>query len=223
MRSRSEDGLRRLVELVAHLRSERGCPWDRAQTHQSLKNLLIEEAYETVAAIESNNPQALQDELGDLLLHIAFHTQIAQESRHFTLDDLVDGVYQKIVRRHPHVFGEERTQDVEKIKGRWEEIKRREGRFLSVLSSLPALLEARKLQERASQTQSDLRIEPSSGVKALLSHVTEESLGRLLLEIVALAREHQIDPELALKKATARFAHQAELELERENRHDRSE
>ncbi|MCI2432036.1 MazG family protein [Candidatus Acetothermia bacterium] len=217
MEPRSEDGLRRLVELVAYLRSERGCPWDRVQTHQSLKNLLIEEAYETVAAIESNDPQALRDELGDLLLHIAFHTQIAQESQHFTLDDLVEGVYQKIVRRHPHVFGEERTQDLAKIKGRWEEIKRREGRKLAVLSSLPALLEARKLQERAVQTQSDLHIEPSLRVQALLSHVTEESVGRLLFEIVALARENQIDPELALKKATARFAHQAEIALQKNN------
>lgn len=217
MEPRSEDGLRRLVELVAHLRSERGCPWDRVQTHQSLKNLLVEEAYETVAAIESNDPQALRDELGDLLLHIAFHTQIAQESQHFTLDDLVEGVYQKIVRRHPHVFGEERTQDLAKIKGRWEEIKRREGRKLAVLSSLPALLEARKLQERAVQTQSDLHIEPSLRVQALLSHVTEESVGRLLFEIVALARENQIDPELALKKATARFAHQAEIALQKNN------
>ncbi|MCI2430574.1 MazG family protein, partial [Candidatus Acetothermia bacterium] len=149
--------------------------------------------------------------------HIAFHTQIAQESQHFTLDDLVEGVYQKIVRRHPHVFGEERTQDLAKIKGRWEEIKRREGRKLAVLSSLPALLEARKLQERAVQTQSDLHIEPSLRVQALLSHVTEESVGRLLFEIVALARENQIDPELALKKATARFAHQAEIALQKNN------
>ncbi|MCS6903241.1 MAG: MazG family protein [Candidatus Bipolaricaulota bacterium] len=217
MKPRSEDGLRRLVELVAHLRSERGCPWDRAQTHQSLKTLLIEEAYETVAAIESEDPKALQDELGDLLLHIAFHTQIAQENSHFTLDDLVDGVYQKIVRRHPHVFGEERTHEIEQIKGRWEEIKRREGRKLTVLSALPALIEARKLQERAAQAQSDLHLEPSRRVQALLAHVTEESLGELLLEIVALAREHQIDPELALKKATARFAQQVEIELENRN------
>ncbi|MCS6937391.1 MAG: MazG family protein [Candidatus Bipolaricaulota bacterium] len=215
MRPRSEDGLRRLVELVAHLRSERGCPWDRAQTHQSLKSLLIEEAYETVAAIESQDPKALQDELGDLLLHVAFHTQIAQEQGHFTLDDLIEGVYQKIVRRHPHVFGEERTHEIERIKGRWEEIKRREGRKLTVLSALPALIEARKLQERAAHA---LTVEPSSAVRALFSAVSEEALGQVLLEIVAVAREHQIDPELALKKATARFAQQAEMELE--SRHD---
>lgn len=219
----AEDGLRRLVRLVAHLRSEHGCPWDRAQTHQSLKNLLIEEAYETVAAIEAQDPKALQDELGDLLLHIAFHAQIAQENGHFTLDDLVEGVYQKIVRRHPHVFGAERTQELEQIKNRWEQIKRREGRKLTALSALPALIEARKLQERAAQAQSALRLEPSLGVKALLPHITEDSLGEVLLEIVALAREHQIDPELALKKATARFAQQAEIALQKENENDLSE
>jgi uncharacterized protein YabN with tetrapyrrole methylase and pyrophosphatase domain len=107
MEPRSELELRSLVELVAHLRSERGCPWDRAQTHESLKSLLIEEAYETVAAIESGESQALQDELGDLLLHVAFHVQIAQEQKEFTLHDVLLGIYEKVVRRHPHVFGTE--------------------------------------------------------------------------------------------------------------------
>lgn len=217
MEPRSEDGLRRLVELVAHLRSERGCPWDRAQTHQSLKHLLIEEAYETAAAIESGDPQALQDELGDLLLHIAFHAQIAQESRAFTLDEVVQGIYSKIVRRHPHVFGEERTQDIEKIKGRWEEIKRREGRRLAVLGALPALLEARKLQERAGQTRTDLQPQACAATRALLSQPNEKTLGDLLFEIVVLAREHGIDPEIALKKANARFAQQTEIALENSN------
>ncbi len=216
MEPRSDDGLRRLVELVAHLRSERGCPWDRAQTHQSLKNLLIEEAYETVAAIEAADSQALRDELGDLLLHIAFHVQLAQEQNSFALSDVVEGIYEKIVRRHPHVFGAERTQDIEKIKNRWEEIKRREGRPLSVISSLPALLEARKLQERAAQTQAGLKVSAPPSVRELLEH-TEESLGELLFAIVALAREYHIDPEIALKKTNARFARQTEIALQNQN------
>lgn len=212
--------LRSLVELVAHLRSERGCPWDRAQTHDSLKNLLIEEAYETVAAIEAGDSRALQDELGDLLLHVAFHVQIAQEQRAFTLQDVLEGIYKKVVRRHPHVFGSESTQDIEKIKGRWEEIKRREGKRLSVTTALPALIEARKLQERAAQTDKTLLTRPSPSVAALLNEPSQERLGELLFEIVAAARELQLDPELALKRANARFAHEVESKL---NSHVRSE
>lgn len=214
MEPRSE--LRKLVELVAHLRSERGCPWDRAQTHDSLKSLLIEEAYETVSAIEANDPRELQDELGDLLLHIAFHVQIAQEQKTFTLDDVLKGVFEKVIRRHPHVFGPEATQDLERIKGRWEEIKRHEGKHMVVKSALPALIEARKLQERAAQAGTDLTVRPSERVRALLEKLDEERLGELLFEIVARAREANLDPELALKRTNARFAQQSEKELAEE-------
>ncbi|MCX8103205.1 MAG: MazG family protein [Candidatus Bipolaricaulota bacterium] len=206
---RSELELRSLVELVAHLRSERGCPWDRAQTHDSLKNLLIEEAYETVAAIESRDAAELKDELGDLLLHVAFHVQIAQEQNEFALQDVLHNIYEKIVRRHPHVFGSESTRDIEQIKGRWEEIKRREGKGFSA-TALPALIEARKLQERAAQANRELSVQPSPAIAALLSAPSEERLGELLFEIVALARQLQLDPELALKRATARFAQKIE-------------
>jgi tetrapyrrole methylase family protein/MazG family protein len=214
---RSELELRSLVELVAHLRSERGCPWDRAQTHDSLKSLLIEEAYETVAAIESGDMSELKDELGDLLLHIAFHVQIAQEQRSFDLEDVLQGIYDKIIRRHPHVFGPEATQDVDKIKGRWEEIKRREGKRLTVKTALPALIEARKLQERAAQAHQELAVRPSESVRALLDKPNEEYLGELLFEIVVRARELNLDPELALKRANAKFAQESE------KRHARSE
>ncbi len=213
MEPRSELELRSLVELVAHLRSERGCPWDRAQTHESLKNLLIEEAYETVAAIESGESQALQDELGDLLLHIAFHVQIAQEQKEFTLHDVLRGIYEKVVRRHPHVFGTESPKDVEEIKGRWEEIKRQEGKRLSVTTALPALIEARKLQERAAQSNKEFSVRPSPAITALLAEPDEHRLGALLFEIVARARELQLDPELALKRVNAQFAQEIEKRL----------
>jgi len=213
MEPRSELELRSLVELVAHLRSERGCPWDRAQTHDSLKNLLIEEAYETVAAIESHDMAELKDELGDLLLHIAFHVQIAQEQKEFTLHDVLRGIYEKVVRRHPHVFGTESPKDVEQIKERWEEIKRREGRRLSVAPALPALIEARKLQERAAQSNKELSVRPSPTVAALLAEPDEHRLGALLFEIVARARELQLDPELALKRVNAQFAQEIEKRL----------
>jgi tetrapyrrole methylase family protein/MazG family protein len=213
MEPRSELELRSLVELVAHLRSERGCPWDRAQTHESLKSLLIEEAYETVAAIESGESQALQDELGDLLLHVAFHVQIAQEQKEFTLHDVLLGIYEKVVRRHPHVFGTESPTDVEQIKGRWEEIKRQEGKRLSVTTALPALIEARKLQERAAQSNKEFSVRPSPAIAALLTEADEQRLGTLLFEIVARARELQLDPELALKRINAQFAQEIEQRL----------
>jgi tetrapyrrole methylase family protein/MazG family protein len=213
MEPRSELELRSLVELVAHLRSERGCPWDRAQTHESLKSLLIEEAYETVAAIESGESQALQDELGDLLLHVAFHVQIAQEQKEFTLHDVLLGIYEKVVRRHPHVFGTESPTDVEQIKGRWEEIKRQEGKRLSVTTVLPALIEARKLQERAAQSNKEFSVRPSPAIAALLTEADEQRLGTLLFEIVARARELQLDPELALKRINAQFAQEIEKKL----------
>jgi tetrapyrrole methylase family protein/MazG family protein len=213
MEPRSELELRSLVELVAHLRSERGCPWDRAQTHESLKSLLIEEAYEAVAAIESGESQALQDELGDLLLHVAFHVQIAQEQKEFTLHDVLLGIYEKVVRRHPHVFGTESPTDVEQIKGRWEEIKRQEGKRLSVTTALPALIEARKLQERAAQSNKEFSVRPSPAIAALLDEADEQRLGTLLFEIVARARELQLDPELALKRINAQFAQEIEQRL----------
>jgi tetrapyrrole methylase family protein/MazG family protein len=213
MEPRSELELCSLVELVAHLRSERGCPWDRAQTHESLKSLLIEEAYETVAAIESGESQALQDELGDLLLHVAFHVQIAQEQKEFTLHDVLLGIYEKVVRRHPHVFGTESPTDVEQIKGRWEEIKRQEGKRLSVTTALPALIEARKLQERAAQSKKEFSVRPSPAIAALLAEADEQRLGTLLFEIVARARELQLDPELALKRINAQFAQEIEQRL----------
>jgi tetrapyrrole methylase family protein/MazG family protein len=213
MEPRSELELRSLVELVAHLRSERGCPWDRAQTHESLKSLLIEEAYEAVAAIESGESQALQDELGDLLLHVAFHVQIAQEQKEFTLHDVLLGIYEKVVRRHPHVFGTESPTDVEQIKGRWEEIKRQEGKRLSVTTALPALIEARKLQERAAQSNKEFSVRPSPAIAALLAEADEQRLGTLLFEIVARARELQLDPELALKRINAQFAQEIEKKL----------
>ncbi|MEM4414321.1 MAG: MazG nucleotide pyrophosphohydrolase domain-containing protein, partial [Candidatus Caldarchaeum sp.] len=180
------------------------------QTHESLKNLLIEEAYETVAAIESQSADELKDELGDLLLHVAFHVQIAQEEQTFTLQDVLQNIYEKILRRHPHVFGSESTQDIEQIKGRWEEIKRQEGRGISVKTALPALIEARKLQERAAQANKELSVRPSPPVASLLSEPSEARLGELLFEIVALARQLQLDPELALKRANAQFAQKIE-------------
>ena len=196
----------RLVELVARLRSSRGCPWDRAQTHKSLKGMLLEEAYEAIAAIEGGDPEALKDELGDLLLHVVFHSQIAREAREFTIDDVIDELNEKLIRRHPHVFGPQRAESVAEIRHRWEEIKRGEGKQAEVSMHLPALLAARKAQERLQLSNLGQEEIDHDGLRALLGPGDpEEEVGRLLFRVVALARELGVEPELALRRAVKDF------------------
>ena len=212
--------LRALVQLIAHLRAPDGCPWDQAQTHHTLTGLLIEEAYEVVEAIEANDPNALQDELGDLLLHVAFHVQIAQETREFALDDVLSAVQEKVIRRHPHVFGERSARNMTEIKARWEELKRQEPghpkQRKKKLGALPALVEARKTLDRAANLGIDSHAMLDGDGRDVLRKRWKakdaEALGRLLLEIVALAREDGLDPEFCLKKATARLAEKLEDE-----------
>jgi len=209
----AQESFAKLVELVARLRAPDGCPWDRAQTHESLKGMLIEEAYETVEAIERGDPGALQDELGDLLLHVVFHAQIAREAGEFTIEDIIERLNEKLIRRHPHVFSGRKVADPQEILENWEEIKLREGRRFRA-SALPALVEARKAQERGTR----LGVEPPKTVelRALLRSLSgsapepEEALGELLFQVVALARELGVEPELALKRRTARFLEELE-------------
>lgn len=140
-----------LVELVAILRRE--CPWDREQTHESVKGHLIEEAYEVVEAIESGDIDELRKELGDVLLHVLFHAQMESEVGSFTISDVIRSLSEKLIRRHPHVFGETAVSGTEDVKRNWEALKRDEGRA-SVLDgvpgSLPGLLKAQRIQEKAS-------------------------------------------------------------------------
>lgn len=144
------------VEIVKRLRKE--CPWDREQTNDSIKAATIEEAYEVVEAIEKKNYNELKSELGDLLLHVVFHTIIASESNGFTIDDVIDGIQSKLIRRHPHVFGDIKVSGSAEVKKNWEEIKLDEGRN-SVLDGvpemLPALQRAHRLQEKASKVGFD--------------------------------------------------------------------
>jgi len=202
----SVSGFARLVELVARLRGPEGCPWDRAQTHESLKGMLLEEAYETIAAIDEGDPGALKDELGDLLLHILFHSQIAAEAGEFTIEDVLTELSEKLIRRHPHVFGPRRAESVAvaEIRHRWEEIKRGEGRRAGVSAHLPALLAARKAQEQLSNLgQEEI---DHDGLRALLDPGDpEEEVGRLLFRAVALARELGVEPELALRRVVEAF------------------
>jgi len=166
--------------------------------------MLLEEAYEAIAAIEEGSPKGLKDELGDLLLHVVFHAQIAAEASEFTIEDVIDGLNEKLIRRHPHVFGEGQAENVEEIRQRWEEIKQGEGRSDKMNERLPALLAARKVQERVRNLG---RGEVShNGLRALLGPGDpEEEIGRLLFRTVALARELGVEPELALRRAAEEF------------------
>lgn len=205
---RSGRDLRSLVELVAQLRAPDGCPWDQRQTHESLKGLLIEEAYETVAAIESEDRDALAEELGDLLLHAAFHIQIARESEAFDTSEVVDGITDKLIRRHPHVFGEVEHDDETAVNEQWEQLKRREkrsGRSADGDAALPALIAARKYLDKRTHLREMSPVVYDDGLHRLVTSRLDDpdagtQLGTMLLQIVDAARERGLEPELCLRQ-----------------------
>ncbi|MBM3262036.1 MAG: nucleoside triphosphate pyrophosphohydrolase [candidate division Zixibacteria bacterium] len=219
--SRSVD---RLVEIMAALRSETGCPWDREQTHQTLRPYLIEEAYEVLDAIETGDDGAFCEELGDLLLQVVFHAQIAEEAQRFDLDAVADRIVDKLIRRHPHVFGDVKADTASEVLENWEKIKRAEksgvdGSILDgVPGHLPALLQAYRIQEKAERVNFDwTRVEDvirkvreefdeldeavGRGDRTRL----EEEFGDLLFSMVNLARHVRVTPEDALRKSNRKF------------------
>ena len=168
-----------LVEIMSLLRSENGCPWDREQTHASIRKNFIEETYEAVEAIDEDNPDKLKEELGDVLLQVVFHAQMEKEKGNFDFNDVCDGICKKLIVRHPHVFGNEKADSAEKVLDRWEEIKNETkeqtgGATLdAVPKQLPALMRCAKLQHRA---------EKAGG----FSHSLVWSLGKLDEEVAEL-------------------------------------
>ncbi|HSW36358.1 MAG TPA: nucleoside triphosphate pyrophosphohydrolase, partial [Candidatus Limnocylindrales bacterium] len=150
-------GIGDLVSLIAKLCSEDGCPWDKQQTNASLRQNLVEEAYEVVSAIDEQNDRLLLEELGDVLMQVVFHSQIAAEENRFDLNQVIRAIVSKLIRRHPHVFGSEKLVDISQVRSRWEQIKSEEknrgasGEILSIDHSLPALLKAYKVQRRSSE------------------------------------------------------------------------
>ena len=185
-----------LVELVAKLRAEDGCPWDRAQDHRSLRPYVLEEAYETIAAIDAGDNEALADELGDLLLQVLLHSQIASERGEFSIDDVSKGLAEKLTRRHPHVFGDA-PSDLPSLRKRWEEIKSREKQKVV---RLPVLLRARKaVSALGNLGRTDLIDEEKIGRTA------EERAGARILAAIAASWQEGFDPELALQKAIDRL------------------
>jgi len=213
--------IERLVEIVSRLRSPEGCPWDREQTHRSLRSALVEECYEVIEAINREDDANLREELGDLLLHVVMHAQMANERGAFRLEDVAMAVCEKLVRRHPHVFAEAKVENVSEVLSQWEQIKRSErGESASHMdnlpSALPALLRAQKVQKRAARVGFDWR--SSDGVFEKIREELEElrraagdesereaELGDLLFSVVNLARHLEVDAELALHKATEKF------------------
>jgi len=229
----------KLVAVQARLRAPNGCPWDREQTHQSLRTYLIEEAYEVLEALESGNDTKFAEEMGDLLLQIVFHSQIAREEGRFTVTEVIREIHDKMVRRHPHVFGKTRAKDSAEVLRNWEQIKAEERRSsdnkrdsktgdsaakeVSLLDGvsrgLPATLEGFQLTRKASRIGFDWQdaggvfekmLEETEELKKALreqDHLkTEEELGDLLFAVVNLSRFLKVDPEIALKKANAKFS-----------------
>jgi len=216
-----------LVDLMARLRAPNGCPWDREQTFDTIKPYLLEETYEVMNSIDARNWPELAGELGDLLLQPVFFSQMAAEQNLFRIDDALDAINEKLVRRHPHVFGDETAQTGGDVLKRWNEIKAEEKRargesektlLESVPRSLPALVEAQQITSRAAQVGFDwenagqvldkLREELAEfdQARAHGSHEEmEDELGDLLFVLVNLARFVKVDPEQALRKTNAKF------------------
>lgn len=200
-----------LVTVMDRLRSPGGCPWDARQTHASLVEYLIEEAYETVEAIEEGDRALLREELGDLLLQVVFHARIAREDVDdpWTIDDVADGIIAKLVRRHPHVFGDVQADTAEQVEANWHALKAAEKGRESVTdgipSALPALTHAGKVISRSASLDG-LPALPGLDVAATaMAHVPDQdAYGDLLLALVALGREQGLDAESALRTASRR-------------------
>lgn len=212
-------GIEQFVKIVRRLRHD--CPWDREQTHQSIRHSLIEETYEVVEALDENNLDELKKELGDLLLHVVMHATIAEQTNEFTLKEVVDGISEKLIRRHPHVFGTTKVKNVEEVRHNWEKLKMNEGRT-SVLDGvpkgMPALQRASRLQERAAKvgfewkTVSDAhkkvaeeRDELRRSLRKRNRKHKEEEFGDYLFALVNYARFNGINPENALRATNEKF------------------
>src|SRR6516162_11408334 len=258
----------KLVALMSRLRSPGGCPWDREQTHATLRTYLIEEAYEVLDALESSDDPRFAEELGDLLLQVLFHAQIAQEEGRFSIADVIREIYQKMIRRHPHVFGKKRAKDAAAVLRNWEIIKAQErlakkeeaqetkevkegaetsspssasstsqGSILDgIPSTLPALLEGYQLTRRAARIGFDWENvdgifdkldEEARELRAVLAATQKDSrrieseLGDVLFVVINLARFLHVDPEIAAKKASAKFSRRFR-EMERVAREQRT-
>lgn len=226
------DWFEKLVAIQKRLRDPGGCPWDIEQTHRTLRTYLIEEAYEVLDAIDGGQDDKFVEELGDLMLQVTFHSQIASETERFNISDVIQSIHDKMIRRHPHVFGEVEARNSEEVLRNWQKIKaqersekegvagdaKRDSALDGVPKSIPATLEGLQLTKKAARTGFDWANaagvfakvrEEATELEHTLEHGTaieaEEELGDLLFAVVNLARFLHIDPEIALKRANGKF------------------
>ena len=212
--------LERLIEIIDILRSENGCKWDREQTHSSLRKNMLEEAYEAVDAIDDNDFKHLQEELGDVLLQVVLHSQIAKEEKAFNIEDVAKGISDKLVHRHPHVFGDVKVSSTSEILDNWEKLKKEEKPHrTSIMDGISkaqsALMSAQKISKKAVNVGFEWPNEDSlydcvySEIKEFKDAKTkedkEEELGDILFAVVNLARWNKLDAEQALLKANKKF------------------
>jgi MazG family protein len=207
---RAGHALAGLVAIMARLRSEDGCPWDREQSHSSLEVHLLEETYEVLDAIEGGDPAELCEELGDLLLQVAFHARIAEQEGAFDLAAVAEAIVSKLLRRHPHVFGEGAVSGAADVVSNWEAIKsdekRRTGALDGIPRALPALLAAYKTQKRAARAGFEAdEAEARRALTQALDSAAPDAVGEALFWVVALARARGLDPETSLRRATHNF------------------
>lgn len=219
MKNELADAFLRLVGIMDELREK--CPWDRKQTIHSLRQMTIEETYELADAITSEDWSGVREEIGDLMLHMLFYAKIGSEQQKFTLQDALNGISDKLIARHPHIYGDVKVENEDDVKRNWEKIKLREGKK-SVLSgvprALPALVKAMRLQEKARQVGFEWdnkeqvweKIEEemdelSEAVESGVQEKMEEELGDLLFSVINYARFLRIDPENALERTNRKF------------------
>ncbi len=223
VKDNEEDALKRLIEIVKILRKE--CPWDKAQTHQTLTKCMIEEAYEAVEAIQNEDTENLREELGDVLLQVIFHSSLSEEEGNFNLTDVINEECEKMIRRHPHIFLEENAKTIDKALEKWENMKSREhnelnytDRLKDVPKAMPALLRSSKVQSKAAKVGFDW-VDVSGAFAKISEELDEfceafrqgdeaaisEEYGDLLFSMVNVSRFLEIDPEDSLNEATWKF------------------
>lgn len=211
----------RLVQIMDELREQ--CPWDRKQTIHSLRQMTIEESFELVDAITDNDWKGIREELGDLMLHILFYSRIAKEEQQFTIEEVIKGISEKLISRHPHIYGDVKADSAEEVKKNWENLKLKEGKksvIGGVPRSLPAMVKAMRLQEKAkvvgfewenrNQVWEKVEEETSELKEAVALNnpeKMEEELGDLFFSLINYARFLQVDAENALERTNKKFIH----------------
>ena len=217
------NNFQKLIDIMAKLRSEQGCAWDKVQTHETLKPYLIEESYEVIEAIDEKYPAKLKEELGDLLMQVVFHSQVAKDNGEFDINDVIEKICSKMVSRHPHVFGDAKFDTPDEVKKQWHDRKKEEGKFRDsalegVPKELPSLLRAHRLQSRAAKVGFNwekvedvfekLDEELQEFKEAVANRDTKEiegEIGDIIFVLVNISRFVGVNAEEALRKSTSKF------------------